>query len=257
MLSHAQSSRLNSYHTPKQRILGNASAHPAPAWRPNAKAVASGSNTDPGSRILISRLPLDVVENEVETLFTRTVGTVKDVFMIYNSQGNPRGMAVVTFVRAGDAAVARAKYNGKFVDNRRPIKIEIIVDEDDVQRVPPPPPGVPSLLERLGPPKSNQAAVQPHPRQPAGPVKGAPPTPAGGARPKSQTHPKTLDNNQKAGKLRAKKGPRRLNKQRQQQTARQPPKKKTAEELDREMEEYAAGAQSGAMNASDSSSMLV
>lgn len=62
MLSHAQSSRLNTYHTPKQRILGNPSAHPAPAWRPNARAA----NTDPGSKILLSRLPLDVEENEVE-----------------------------------------------------------------------------------------------------------------------------------------------------------------------------------------------
>ena len=42
-------------------------------------------------------------------------------------------------------------------------------------------------------------------------------------------------------RLRAKKGPRRLNKQRQQ--AKQPPKKKTAEELDREMEEYKARAE--------------
>ncbi len=36
--------------------------------------------------------------------------------MVYNSQGNSRGMAVVTFGRASDAAVARGKYNGKIVD---------------------------------------------------------------------------------------------------------------------------------------------
>lgn len=36
--------------------------------------------------------------------------------MVYNSQGKSRGMAVVTFARPGDAAVARAKYNGKIVD---------------------------------------------------------------------------------------------------------------------------------------------
>ncbi|KAH9847464.1 hypothetical protein C2E23DRAFT_863352 [Lenzites betulinus] len=257
MLSHAQSSRLNNYHTPKQRILGNSTAHPAPAWRPNAKAAASGSNVDPGSRILISRLPLDVVEEEVETLFTRTVGHVKEVFMIYNSQANPRGMAVVTFARSGHAAVARAKYNGKFVDNRRPIKIEIIVDDDDVQAAPPPPTGMPSLLERLGPPRFNQAAAQPHPRQAAGQAKGGPPNHAGGARP--QAHQAQAPNNtQKVGKLRAKKGPRRLNKQRQQpQGAKQSPKKKTVEDLDREMEEYKARAQAGKIKVSASASSMV
>ncbi len=36
--------------------------------------------------------------------------------MVYNSQGKSRGMAVVTFARPVDAAVARTKYNGKIVD---------------------------------------------------------------------------------------------------------------------------------------------
>lgn len=38
--------------------------------------------------------------------------------MVYNNQGKSRGMAVVTFTRPGDAAVARTKYNGKIVDGR-------------------------------------------------------------------------------------------------------------------------------------------
>ena len=54
-----------------------------------------------------------------QILFSKTVGPVKEVFMVYNSQGKSRGMAVVTFVRAGDAAVARVKYNGKIVDGRK------------------------------------------------------------------------------------------------------------------------------------------
>lgn len=53
-----------------------------------------------------------------QALFTKTVGPVKDVFMIFNSQGRTKGMAVVTFQRAGDANIARAKYDGKIVDGR-------------------------------------------------------------------------------------------------------------------------------------------
>ncbi|KAI0350867.1 hypothetical protein OH77DRAFT_1524555 [Trametes cingulata] len=242
MLSHA---RLNNYHTPKQKILGNPAAQPAPAWKPNAKA--SGSNGEQGSKILLSRLPLDVVENEVEVLFSRTVGPVKDVFMVYNSQGRSRGMAVVTFARPGDAAVARAKYNGKIVDGRRPIKIEIVVDEDEVQKAAPPAAAMPSLLARLSPAKPSQAAAQPNARQPAAAKNAPAPAPAAATNPKKR--------------LRAKKGPRRLNKQRQQQQvqqqAKQPPKKKTAEELDREMEEYRARAEGGGGKIKESASMEV
>jgi THO complex subunit 4 len=41
---------------------------------------------------------------------------VKDAFIIYNSQGRSKGMSVVTFHRQGDAAVAKAKFNGKYID---------------------------------------------------------------------------------------------------------------------------------------------
>ncbi|KAI0631010.1 hypothetical protein C8Q77DRAFT_1062034 [Trametes polyzona] len=236
MLSqHAQSSRFNNYHTPKQRILGSQSAHPAPAWRPNAR-LASGSNQGPGSKILLSRLPLDVEQEEVEVLFNRTVGQVKEVIMVYNTQGKSRGMAVVTFARAGDAAVARAKYNGKFVDGRRPIKIEIVVDDDEVVNASPPVTGPPSLLERLGPPKPTPNGAHKNPKQAAAVKTGQQPQP----QPQPQA-PKGPAPTAKV-RLRTKKGPRRLNKQ---QAARQPPRKKTAEELDKEMEEYKASAGGG------------
>ena len=55
---------------------------------------------------------------DTQTLFTKTVGPVKEVFIVFNSQARSKGMAVVTFQRAGDAAVARTKYNGKIVDGR-------------------------------------------------------------------------------------------------------------------------------------------
>ncbi|KAF5350855.1 hypothetical protein D9758_010550 [Tetrapyrgos nigripes] len=38
-------------------------------------------------------------------------------------------MAVVCFQRTEDAAMVKAKYDGKCVDGRRPIKIEVITDK--------------------------------------------------------------------------------------------------------------------------------
>lgn len=53
-----------------------------------------------------------------QDLFRKTVGPLKDAFIIYNSQGNSKGMAIVSFQRAADAAVAVAKYDKKIVDGR-------------------------------------------------------------------------------------------------------------------------------------------
>ncbi|KAI0739073.1 hypothetical protein C8Q80DRAFT_1203825 [Daedaleopsis nitida] len=235
---HAQHPRLNTYHSQKQRVLGHQAAQPAPAWRPR---TASGSSSEIGSKILLSRLPADVVENEVEVLFSRTVGPVKEVLLVYNSQGKSRGMAVVSFSRPGDAAVARTKYNGKIVDGRRPIKIEIVVDEDDAHRPQTPTlPAVPSLLTRLGPSLQAAPAVAPV-AVPA--VNGQ----------KSRLRDAIAAAPTKVS-LRAKKGPRRLNKQRGQQQqaprqqqqqqkqpgAKQKQKPKTVAELDAEMDDYRA-----------------
>ncbi|KAI0760125.1 hypothetical protein C8Q74DRAFT_203652 [Fomes fomentarius] len=235
--------RLNTYHSQKQRMLGN--PHPAPAWRPNAR-TASSSNSEVGSKILLSRLPADVVENEVEVLFSRTVGPVKEVLLVYNSQGKSRGMAIVSFSRPGDATVARAKYNGKIVDGRRPIKIEIVADDNDDARKPPAPTpsAVPSLLNRISPPTPAQAAAAARAAPPVNGQKKAPAPASNAPIPPTKV------------RLRTKKGPRRLNKQRGQQQANQQqqqgqkqqnakqtkpkPKSKTREELDREMEEYRA-----------------
>ena len=52
----------------------------------------------------------------LQMLFSKTVGPLKDNFMVYNSQGKSKGMAIVTFARPGDAALARSKYHGKIVD---------------------------------------------------------------------------------------------------------------------------------------------
>ncbi|KAG0696594.1 hypothetical protein DFH29DRAFT_812790 [Suillus ampliporus] len=133
-----------SYHGAKRTLLGNQAGNVPPAWRD-----AKDKQKERGSKILLSRLPVDVGETEVEELFKKTVGPLKECFVIYNTQGRSKGMAVITFQRPGDAAAARAKYDGKLIDGRRPIKVEIIVDSDDAANSTPAPP-VPSLLGRIG-----------------------------------------------------------------------------------------------------------
>ncbi|ETW77998.1 hypothetical protein HETIRDRAFT_247152, partial [Heterobasidion irregulare TC 32-1] len=79
-------------------------------------ASTSRTYTGLGSKILLSNLPMDVGEAEIEDLFKRTVGPMKDLFIVYNSQAKSKGMSIVTFSRPGDASVARAKFNNKVID---------------------------------------------------------------------------------------------------------------------------------------------
>ncbi|KAI1788664.1 hypothetical protein LXA43DRAFT_949738 [Ganoderma leucocontextum] len=234
MQTHNPRHGINTYHSHKQRVLGNPATQPAPAWRANAKA-ASSSGSELGSKILLSRLPVDVVENEVEVLFSRTVGPVKEVLMVYNSQGKSRGMAVVTFARPGDAAVARAKYNGKIVDGRRPIKIETVTDEDGPRNpAPSAAPAQPSLLSRIGNPPPVQAAAAAN-----APAQNGRKTQGQG---RSQVQTAVTPVVPPKDRVRQKRGAGRLKKQRAQQ-GQQPQKKqkpKTVQELDAEMEDYRA-----------------
>jgi RNA recognition motif-containing protein len=179
----------------KRQLVGNPAAIVPPAWRQNQHRT-----DDPGSKIIISKLPADVGEAEIEVrvglhtldlpshsyqeLFKKTVGPLKDSFIVYNSQGRSKGIAIVSFLRSCDAAIARQKYNGHFFacmhhallisasqaklltvvcastnsSHRhsvhgslgRPIKIEIVVDGlPNVQASPTH--TTQSLLERLGP----------------------------------------------------------------------------------------------------------
>ena len=68
------SARLNTYLGPKRQLLGNPAGRVAPAWKtdaaaqsPTAKAMlAKGKHAEQGSKIFLSKLPLDVDEKEVE-----------------------------------------------------------------------------------------------------------------------------------------------------------------------------------------------
>ena len=65
------SARLNTYLGPKRQLLGNPAGRVAPAWKtgavPTAPAMfAKGKHAEQGSKIFLSKLPLDVDEKEVE-----------------------------------------------------------------------------------------------------------------------------------------------------------------------------------------------
>ncbi|KAK0454051.1 uncharacterized protein EV420DRAFT_1556530 [Desarmillaria tabescens] len=238
-MSYRQSSysRYNTFHTQKQQVLGNNAGHVAPAWR---GAGSSGANasigkgkqaaSQAGSKILLSRLPVDVSEKEVEELFRKTVGPLKDSFIVYNSQGKSKGMAIISFQKPGDAAVARSKYDGKFVDGRRPIKIEIISDDISPASVSS---STPSLFDRI-------AGTKPI-------VNGATPAATTGVKSSVQNHALPRQVAAAASiaaglpvpanpRRRLKKGPRRLKKQ---------IVFKSLEQLDQEMEDYRAAADVG------------
>ncbi|KAF8578972.1 hypothetical protein K439DRAFT_1416659 [Ramaria rubella] len=154
----------------------------------------------------MSQLPAETVhERDIEELFAETIGPVFNVFIIYNSNGRSKGMAVVNFQRSGDAAEARKKYNGKIIDGRRPLKIELIIDPRD------PPAKEKSLVDRLGSQLTSGSSETP----PRAPKPGKAFNPASNVRPQAQ-------------RRKIKKGPRRL--------------KKSVEQLDREMEVYMADA---------------
>ncbi|KAJ2935026.1 hypothetical protein H1R20_g2061, partial [Candolleomyces eurysporus] len=240
--------RLNNFHGTKKQLLGH---HVQPAWKPNAVSAPSKQFEASGNKILLSRLPTDVGEKEVEVwarffsiftqlteyaelpspclvaavqeLFRKTVGPVKDCFMIYNSQSKSKGMAIVTFSKASDASSAKAKYHGKIVDGRRPLKIEFITDDIPSAASQPQPKPL-TLLERLGEPVTNVPIASTPAAKPAskknssGKPAPVPPVP--------ETQP--------VRRQRMKKGPKRLNK-------REPV---TAAQLDQDMDVYRTGVQS-------------
>ena len=62
------------------------------------------------------------------TVFKLDSCYAKDAFIICNSQGRSKGMAIVTFQRLGDAAAAKAKYDGKFIDMSKEFAISSLLE---------------------------------------------------------------------------------------------------------------------------------
>ncbi|KAL5522658.1 hypothetical protein ACEPAG_8676 [Sanghuangporus baumii] len=206
--------RSKHYHGGIKAKVTKSTVRPAPAWK--AKNIPTESR-DPGGKILLSNLPIDVSDEEVMDLMKKTVGPVnfRDSLMVYNAKGVPHGMAIVAFTRSIDAWRARGKFHGKLIDGRRLIKVEVIVDRDsdspsamNTQNTTSVPEKSKSLFDRLGPPSTTRPSLieRTAPKASRRPAPPAPVIPA--------------------VRKRTKKGPKRV--------------KKSVADLDREMEEYAA-----------------
>ncbi|KAF8524385.1 hypothetical protein BU17DRAFT_63371 [Hysterangium stoloniferum] len=229
--------------TNKRIVTGNTAGIVAPAWKSsyaahtaNIRRQADGDTiprrreirkTQTGSKILMSQLPTDSVEeNDIEELFRETIGPVFNVFAIYNSQGKSKGMAVVHFQRPGDAIEARRRYNGKIIDGRRPLKIELIVDPPEVVARASVALKEKTLADRLSGPINNESSALVSKTY----VSVLVPSPPSDRRQVflySESHVYSYNDEYHQTQRRGvKKGPRRL--------------KKSAEQLDKDMEVYMA-----------------
>ncbi|KIW64435.1 hypothetical protein, variant [Phialophora macrospora] len=197
----------------RRRKVGKPTGTTAPvggvkkATRPVKSAIkpATGAAAQArSSKIVVSGLPFDVNEAQIKEYFGKSVGNVKKVSLQYNQTGQSRGIADIIFSKPDSAAKAAKDLNGMLVD-KRPMKIEVVVDASHV----PTPAPVKSLAERV--------AANPK------------------AQPKSATATKKV-----AGKDGAKGRPvGKAGKPKRGRNSR--PKAKTAEELDAEMTDYWGG----------------
>lgn len=162
------------------------------------KTVPTGPSGGREGRILVTGFPQDINEPMIKEYFAKIIGPVKKVELSYGPGGNSRGIANITFVRSESAVKAVAQCNGIPVD-KKPIKVELIVDATVAKSIPAPK----GLSERI--------TAQPKPQ------------------PKSAASTKTNSASAARGKGRGRGG----------RGGRNPrPAKKTAEELDSEMVDY-------------------
>ncbi|KAF8474599.1 hypothetical protein BDZ91DRAFT_650468 [Kalaharituber pfeilii] len=72
--------------------------------------------------------------------FSKAIGPVKTCSLSYGPNGQSRGIATISFSKAGDAEKAAISYNGVLVD-KRPMKVELVLE-----------PKAPGLETRVGAP---------------------------------------------------------------------------------------------------------
>jgi THO complex subunit 4 len=82
-------------------------------------------------KLVVSNLAVTVTQNDVKELFAR-IGPVKSAQLNYDSNGKSKGVANVTFVKAGDAQKAFNEYHNRPLDNK-PMKIELIINPDSAK----------------------------------------------------------------------------------------------------------------------------
>ncbi|KAK4494198.1 hypothetical protein PRZ48_014496 [Zasmidium cellare] len=164
-----------------------------------APAAAVAPQLTGESKVSVSNLPGDVDQNMIKDFFTSSVGPVKRVLVNYGPDGRSRGSATVIFHKANAAALA-VKHDGTKVDGRN-MKVEVLLGANSIPAPQPPK----SLADRVQP--KNAAKEQQKKKQKDVPAKA---TTNGAAK---TNKPKKSG---RAGR----------------------PKKKTAEELDAEMQDY-------------------
>ena len=191
-------SRIANHHNPKRNLLGNKAAQVPPAWRDQKQKEQQGS------KILLSHLPPDVGELEVEEsspLFTPAIRS--DACSNRNSFARPSVLSKKSFLstipRAAQRAWPSSRFNApgtllwhvpnttassltvvstalvacseppRYPLSGRPIKIEVVVDSTHPTAGPLYAPEQPSLLGRLGVATANPPlSFTPHDHAPNG-----------------------------------------------------------------------------------------
>ncbi|PRT55113.1 RNA annealing protein YRA1 [Wickerhamiella sorbophila] len=96
----------------------------------SAAAAAAQDLTQYATRIIISNMPKDVNESQVEKFFKSELGHVSKVVASYNARGVRTGQFTITFTKDGLAAKAMERFNGTVIDNgAAKMKVEIVFDQ--------------------------------------------------------------------------------------------------------------------------------
>lgn len=168
---------------------------------PTAPAASFGGET----KIMVSNLPLDVEQGQLQDYFVNAVGVgrPKKILLQYGPNGRSLGSATIIFSKHDQASKATAALDGVKIDGR-PVRVEMLVSADKL----PAAVAKPSLADRVTQPKKDKP-------KPATAGKAAPAATRG----RGETRGR--------GKGRGGREAR--------------PKKKTIEELDAEMADYFPG----------------
>nr|GEU64571.1 THO complex subunit 4D-like [Tanacetum cinerariifolium]GEU75103.1 THO complex subunit 4D-like [Tanacetum cinerariifolium] len=89
---------------------------------------------DDGAKLYVSNLDIGVTNEDIRELFSE-IGELKRYAIHYDKSGRPNGTAEVMFTRRSDAFQARKRYNNVQLDGK-PMKIEIVGSKSDVPLAP-------------------------------------------------------------------------------------------------------------------------
>ncbi|KAI0280203.1 hypothetical protein BGY98DRAFT_965199 [Russula aff. rugulosa BPL654] len=119
----------------RAQVLGTTGPSPVAKARIASAAKPASASPQPVEKIVVSNLPPDVNEAQVKELFQTTVGPLREVNLHYDANGRSKGVASVIFQKKGMAT--------RHI-NKRPMKIEVVVDPSRLA-------ATPSLASRVAP----------------------------------------------------------------------------------------------------------